>query len=112
MFTEKVKNGNGEVNFSDYACALSTLSRGTIDDKIKWIFKLYDTNEDGILTIDEIICISRAIYGLLGIYVKPAHDLQTVEEHGNQIFKRFDRNSQGYITFEQFMEICLKVIIK
>lgn len=111
MFTEKVKNENGEVNFSDYACALSTLSRGTIDDKIKWIFKLYDINEDGILTIDEIMLISKAIYGLLGIYVKPAHDIHTVEKHGNQIFQKFDQTSQGYITFEQFMDVCLRVII-
>ncbi|CAG2174758.1 unnamed protein product, partial [Oppiella nova] len=46
MFSEALKKNNGQITFSDYACALSLLCRGTIIDKIQWIFTLYDINKD------------------------------------------------------------------
>jgi Ca2+-binding EF-hand superfamily protein len=49
MFSEAIKKNNGQIAFSDYACALSLLCRGTIIDKLQWIFTLYDINKDGLL---------------------------------------------------------------
>jgi Ca2+-binding EF-hand superfamily protein len=56
-----------------------------------------------------LIQISVAIYALLGCNVSPAHDLKTCEEHANKVFGKLDVQRNGYITFEQFMEICIKV---
>ncbi|RWS28533.1 Ca2+ sensor Calsenilin-like protein, partial [Leptotrombidium deliense] len=109
IFAEKVKS-NAEVSFSDYAYALSMLSRGSTKEKLAWTFKLYDINGDGLLTVDEIIEISKAIYSLLGFYVSPAHDQKTIEEHGQRVFRKLDVNNIGFVTFEQFMDICSKVI--
>lgn len=47
MFSETLAKNNGQITFLDYACALSTLIRGTIGDKIKFIWTLYDINKDG-----------------------------------------------------------------
>ena len=47
MFAETLAKNNGQITFLDYASALSTLLRGTIDDKIKFIWTLYDINKDG-----------------------------------------------------------------
>lgn len=40
----------GWVTFEDFLLCLSTLYRGTIEDRLKWIFTLYDTNKCGRLT--------------------------------------------------------------
>jgi len=48
MFSEAIKKNNGQIAFSDYACALSLLCRGSIIDKLQWIFTLYDINKDGL----------------------------------------------------------------
>lgn len=48
MFSEALKKNNGQITFSDYACALSLLCRGSVVDKIQWIFTLYDTKKDGL----------------------------------------------------------------
>lgn len=48
MFGESIAK-NEPITFLEYAKALSTLCRGTIMDKITWIFQLYDINHDGLL---------------------------------------------------------------
>ncbi|XP_074594827.1 A-type potassium channel modulatory protein KCNIP1-like [Brevipalpus obovatus] len=98
----------GEVHFGDYAQALSTLSRGGTNEKLEWIFRLYDINGDNVLTVDEIIEISKAIYALLGFYVSPAHDQRTCDEHGYKVFQRLDPMGKGFVTFNEFIEICSK----
>lgn len=47
MFAETLAKNNGQITFCDYACALSVLCRGSMADKIKWVFTLYDINKDG-----------------------------------------------------------------
>jgi hypothetical protein len=39
------------VVFQDYILTLSVLCRGTIDEKLRWIFRLYDINGEGQLTM-------------------------------------------------------------
>ncbi|CAG2173063.1 unnamed protein product, partial [Oppiella nova] len=60
------------------------------------------------ITVDELVQISVAIYALLGCNVSPAYDMKTCEEHANKVFERLDVHKNGYITYDQFMEICLK----
>lgn len=50
----------------DFALGLSILSRGTIAEKLKWTFTLYDINRDGIITRGEMTDIVTAIYELAG----------------------------------------------
>lgn len=44
---------------------LSTLLRGTVEDKLRWTFALYDINADGIITKDEVTCIVSAVYDMI-----------------------------------------------
>lgn len=46
MFADELSR-NEPITFLEYAKALSNLCRGTLTDKIKWIFTLYDINHDG-----------------------------------------------------------------
>ena len=39
---------------------LSITTRGTVKEQIKWIFRLYDINGDGMLQIHEILEILRS----------------------------------------------------
>ena len=34
---------------------LSTLSKGTLQEKIYWSFRFYDVNKDGIISRDEMM---------------------------------------------------------
>lgn len=46
--------------------SLSTLLRGTMEEKLRWTFSLYDINGDGLITIEEMTDIATAIYELMG----------------------------------------------
>ena len=41
-----------EINFKEFLIVLSTIMRGSLDEKIQWLFYLYDINKDGKITHD------------------------------------------------------------
>lgn len=50
----------------EFVHGLSILSRGTIEEKLRWTFSLYDINGDGFITREEMTDIVTAIYELMG----------------------------------------------
>lgn len=55
-----------EITFTDFIIGLSVLTRGTIDEQLRWIFTLYDLNGDGIITRDELNKIVNSVHDLMG----------------------------------------------
>ena len=69
--------------FQDFVIGLSKLIRGSILDKLKWTFDMYDVNQDGVITKDELTQIVAAVYELMG------KSVETVLEDENQVDKVF-----------------------
>lgn len=57
-----------EITFTDFVIGLSVLTRGTIEEQLRWIFTLYDTGGDGIITRDELSRVVNSIHDLMGKY--------------------------------------------
>jgi Ca2+-binding EF-hand superfamily protein len=55
-----------EITFTDFVIGLSVLTRGTIDEQLRWIFTLYDLNGDGMITRDELSKIVSSVHDLMG----------------------------------------------
>lgn len=66
---------------------LSVLARGSVQDKLRWTFSLYDINNDGIITKDEITRIIASIYDLMGKSVEPMIEESTAKEHVERVFQ-------------------------
>lgn len=60
--------------FQDLLVTLSTLLRGSIYEKLRWTFKLYDINGDGCITRAELGEIVLAVHELIG---RRAHQVST-----------------------------------
>lgn len=71
----------------DFVHGLSILSRGSLDEKLRWTFSLYDINGDGYITREEMTDIVSAIYDLMGKLAEPCVDEDTVKEKVDRIFK-------------------------
>ncbi|CDW53050.1 EF-hand 7 and EF-hand 8 domain containing protein [Trichuris trichiura] len=57
---------NGSLTFDGFLTLFSTLLRGTVEEKLQWVFKLYDTNKDGLLTQSDLEKILLSVYSLGG----------------------------------------------
>ncbi|XP_022242013.1 Kv channel-interacting protein 1-like [Limulus polyphemus] len=106
--TFKQSAHSGTLNFEQFIGLLSRLSRGTIKDKLKWIFGLYDINGDGFISKQEMLLIVSAIYDMLGHYTDPAVDEHSAREHVERVFNQIDSKKDGLISFDEFMEWCQK----
>jgi len=108
MFGDTLVKNGGFITFGDYAHALSNLLRGSIEEKIDFVFRLYDLNGDNVLTLDELSRIFFAVYRLLGDNVNRRHDQLTYEAQAEKLYRKIDLKQTGCVTKEEFREYCIR----
>lgn len=65
---------------------LSKVSRGSVQEKLQWIFGLYDLNGDGLITKKEMLEVVTSIYEMLGRSTEPQVEEHSAKEHVEKIF--------------------------
>lgn len=65
---------------------LSTLARGSTQEKLRWVFSLYDLDGDGVISRNELYRIICAVYDLLGRPDPSPADEAAAMNHADQIF--------------------------
>jgi len=73
--------------FQDFVTGLSILSRGSIDEKLRWTFSLYDINGDGCITREEMTDIVTAVYELMGKFADPNLNHEGVRQKVDRMFQ-------------------------
>ncbi|XP_059551346.1 Kv channel-interacting protein 1 isoform X2 [Myotis daubentonii] len=96
----------GSVKFEDFVTALSILLRGTVHEKLRWTFNLYDINKDGYINKEEMMDIVKAIYDMMGKYTHPVLREDTPRQHVDVFFQKMDKNKDGIVTLDEFLESC------
>ncbi|XP_037663648.1 calsenilin isoform X1 [Choloepus didactylus] len=108
LFNAFDADGNGAIRFEDFVVGLSILLRGTVHEKLRWAFNLYDINKDGFITKEEMLAVVKSIYDLMGRRTCPMLREDTPLEHVERFFQKMDRNQDGVVTIDEFLETCLK----
>ncbi|XP_054005252.1 Kv channel-interacting protein 1, partial [Hylaeus anthracinus] len=106
VFNTLDQDHSGILSFEDFVTGLSILSRGSIDEKLRWTFSLYDINGDGCITREEMTDIVTAVYELMGKFADPNLDHQGVREKVDRMFQKMDGNKDGVVTLSEFLEAC------
>ncbi|KAI2659892.1 Calsenilin [Labeo rohita] len=92
----------------DFVIGLSVLLRGSVTEKLRWAFNLYDINKDGYITKEEMLAIMKSIYDMMGRYTFPSVKDDAAFEHVEKFFQKMDRNRDGVVTIDEFIETCQK----
>lgn len=102
VFNTIDRENTGGITFGDFMDFLSTLSKGSAQEKIYWSFKFYDVNKDGIISRDEMIKVTDSIYDLVGAEIPAKVKNQNIE----RVFANMDTDKDGVISLEEFSIYC------
>ncbi|KAK6625017.1 hypothetical protein RUM43_005308 [Polyplax serrata] len=100
IFKTLDKKHNGCLTFSELACGLACLVKGSPSERLGWIFRLYDIDNNGEISRAEMLAVIGAIHDLVGPRDGQSH------KHANEVFRKLDLNSDGVITMDEFMSFC------
>ncbi|KAL7745567.1 hypothetical protein ACLKA6_009791 [Drosophila palustris] len=106
VFNTLDQDHSGIVSFEDFVQGLSILSRGSVEEKLRWTFSLYDINGDGFITREEMTDIVTAIYELMGRLPDECPEEEKIKGKVEHIFQKMDINRDGVVTLEEFLEAC------
>lgn len=106
VFNTIKHNQTGKISFEDFLDILSKVSRGSIQEKLQWIFGLYDLNGDGLITKNEMLDVVTSIYEMLGRYTEPQVEENSAKEHVEKLFHQIDTNKDGVVTIDELVEWC------
>nr|CAD7413289.1 unnamed protein product [Timema poppensis] len=74
------------VGTQDFLGILSKVSRGSVQEKLQWIFGLYDLNGDGLISKSEMLDVVTSIYDMMGRSTDPVVEENSAKEHVEKIF--------------------------
>ncbi|KAG6622002.1 uncharacterized protein IUM83_07410 [Phytophthora cinnamomi] len=100
---------NGSVDFCELCSGLSVLCGGSREEKVRAAFSLYDLNQDGFISLDEMVRYLASVFKVLyetspgtdeKLGVKP-EELATIT--AEQCFLEADLNQDGKLSFDEFV---------
>ncbi|KAG5685021.1 hypothetical protein PVAND_014224 [Polypedilum vanderplanki] len=108
VFNSIDRDSNGSVSFEEFVLNLSTLSRGSLDEKLKWTFQLYDVNGDGFISREEMTEVMTSVYELMGKVPEGCKEENQIKEKVDNVFKKMDMNADDKISLDEFLISCHK----
>ncbi|CAG5109607.1 Oidioi.mRNA.OKI2018_I69.chr2.g4127.t1.cds [Oikopleura dioica] len=78
-------------------------SEGNVEEKLEWAFQLYDLDNSGTITKEEMLEIVEAIFSLLGSDERFAQNSLSPESRVDRIFSKMDINGDGELSKEEFL---------
>ena len=96
----------GCINFKEYSLALHAFTAGTMDERIKRVFRIFDINGNKVIDMEELTKIIQSVYSELGHADESSP--MTAEERARLIMGFMDSNYDGQIREEDFMRSILQ----
>ena len=97
-------DSSGFLDFKEFLLAMDLVAARTVEEKLLWCFKLYDTDNSGVIDKNEMANIMESVYNMLeGVKARPDGD---PKEKAEAIFSRIDVNNDGELNREEFLMGC------
>ncbi|KAI6201101.1 Kv channel-interacting protein 1-like isoform X2 [Aphelenchoides besseyi] len=107
VFNSLDSDGRGHITFEEFIISLSVMTRGSIEEKLNWVFSLYDENKRNFIGQEEIINVTSAIYELLSRQVRSHARRTDVFIHAQHVYMKLTEGKSKKISRCQFIDACL-----
>ena len=99
---------NGYISFNEFLFAMCLFTNGTPEQKLSFLFHMFDVNRDGVIAVDELTLIIESIYKLLINDTVPLarQYIDSPTKQSATIFQKLDKNRDGKITMSEFVSGC------
>ena len=68
-------DNSGFLDFKEFLLAMDLVAARTVEEKLLWCFKLYDTDNSGVIDKNEMANIMESVYNMLeGVKARPDDD--------------------------------------
>jgi len=96
-------NHDGVVDFVEFMVVYLVMSKGSPDEILSTMFRVFDDDQNGKITIDEMRKLVESMYGML---VAENPELPDKRELARQMFREMDHNKDDVVTLEEFVASC------
>jgi len=97
-------NKDGKIDFREFMTGISMSMRGTFEEKMQWVFKLYDANDNGLISKDEMMAIVKAIHTMCSGSTAE----ETAQQQVDSVYNKADVNEDGQLSFDEFLALAKK----
>jgi Ca2+-binding EF-hand superfamily protein len=94
-------DGNGYIDFGEFLISFWIRARGSLKDKLAWLFDVYDTDRSNYITQWELSKMLRLVFNMKNIKQDPY-------EKSREIMNIMDRSRDGRITKQEFIAACTR----
>ncbi|RNA32884.1 neuronal calcium sensor 2 [Brachionus plicatilis] len=101
VFSAFDTDNNGYIDFSEFLIAFWIRSKGSLKDKLNWLFDIYDMDKSNYITPWELSRMLRLVFSMKSINDDPYLA-------SKQIFDDIDRSKDGRLTRQEFIAGCTK----
>ncbi|XP_062974496.1 guanylyl cyclase-activating protein 2-like [Elgaria multicarinata webbii] len=99
------RNGDNMIDFLEYVAVLNLVLRGKPEHKLKWSFKVHDTDGNGFLDKAELRKMVKSVYNVKQGWARNTDtQMSTTEEVCDRIFQLMDENNDGKISLKEFVD--------
>jgi len=102
------KDNDSLVNMEEWVKGMSVFLRGDREEKIRFIFDVYDLNGDGVITREEMFSFLKEAFIKLSNEEDPDEGIKDLVE---LTVKLLDFDKDGRVTYEDYLEVASKEVL-